>query len=238
MAFKFKFKINRRPKDNPDGGQMKAIAKTHVQMHHELLVYGYVRSMSNASIASVQQLVHEFYHKNRIVYQQAKDDSSTEEYASIKVGGAGGGAHKYVSEKRELLTHLVVATLYLYNERGISIQGYRFESNRNPSRCNMGHPPEGISAKKTIEIQSNSKKAGKCYINGVEIYYGGSHDGIRGIKLSNNRGKSIMIGDTEYNGKRWKRTTVNLPHLQYGIIGFQGRSGWLLDQICFIFAPQ
>ena len=87
--------------------------------------------------------------------------------------------------------------------------------------------------KRVIDLQQNNE-----YCNGVEIYYGGEHNGIRGIIFKTNYGKKIQIGKTKQDYKIWKKTELILPHLQYGIIGFQGKSGWLLDQICFIFAPQ
>eukprot|EP01084_Bolivina_argentea_P220412 373555_1 len=204
---------------------------------HKLLVYGYVRLEFNQEhIASIKQLCHEFYHKNVIVYQSQKDDPTIEEYKAIEVGGFGGGGYKYVSKERKLLVKLRVADLTLYNEDGISIQGYQFESQKM-QKCVLGKPPDGIRKKRTIKLKTKQKE----YCNGVEIFYGGSHDGIRGIKFITNYEREIMIGKTKQStGKiqTWKSTKLLLPHKQYGIIGFQGRSGWLLDQISFVFAPQ
>lgn len=67
---------------------------------------------------------------------------------------------------------------------------------------------------------------------------GGHHDGIRGIQFTTNFERKVMVGKTGEGGQVWQKTTLKLPHLQYGIIGFKGRSGWLLDQISFIFAPK
>ena len=122
----------------------------------------------------------------------------------------------------------------LYNEYGISIQGYQFDGDKEVSRCDMGHPPDGVKRKRMIELKTKDGE----YCNGAKIYYGGAHDGIRGIEFVTNYCRVIKIGKQSHQGRKWKSTKLILPHLQYGMIGFQGRSGWLLDQISFIFAPQ
>ena len=107
---------------------------------HILLVHGFVRLGCSEDNINIKQLCHEFYHKNVIVYQQQKDCADIEEYVGMNVGvfteasfiylrqssmcthtsfipgGHGGGQRSYVSEKREILTHLRVADLTLYNE--------------------------------------------------------------------------------------------------------------------------
>merc|ERR1719244_2561460 len=207
---------------------------------HTLLVHGYVRLQCSEDNSNIKQLVHEFYHKNVIVNQQQKDNADIEEYVGMEVGGHGGGPRHHVSETRELLTHLQVADLTLYKEDGISIRGYRFESDSSFRRCNLGSGhPEGLRNHRTNSLISRKGE----YCNGVELFYGGSHDGIRGIRFTTNLERIIMVGSVENTARggknrHWKRTVLKLPHLQYGIIGFKGRSGWLLDQISFVFAPQ
>ena len=204
-----------------------------------MLVHGYIRiTAKRQNIDHIKQLVHEFYHKNVIIYQSQKDDPSIEEYTGLAVGGNGGGQRQYISKEHKLLTNLLVADLTLYNEDGISIQGYQFQGDKAMRGCNMGRPPEGVRNKRNINLVTRPNE----YCNGVEIYYGGRHDGIRGIRFVTNLERVIMVGKDGRFGKRkkknWKKTKLILPHKQYGIIGFQGRSGWLLDQICFVFAPQ
>ena len=203
---------------------------------HKLLVYGYIRAeCKQQNMCNTEQLIHEFYHKNVIVYQTQKDNPSIEEFTGLTVGGHGGRKHEYISWDHRLLTTLRIADLTLYNQDGISIQGYKFEGDRFMQHCNMGHPPDGLRNTRNIELVKRDNE----YCNGVEIYYGGEHDGIRGIRFRTNYERVIMVGkDTRYGMVKWKKTELKLPHKQYGIIGFQGRSGWLLDQICFVFAPQ
>lgn len=200
-----------------------------------MLVDGFIRiTAKKTNIDYIKQLVHEFYHKNVIIYQTQKDDPSIEEYTGLAVGGRGGGEHQYISKDHKLLTILRIADLTLYNQDGISIQGYQFEGDKSMKQCNMGHPPEGVRNKRNIKLVTSPNE----YCNGVEIYYGGAHDGIRGIRFITNFERVIMVGKKGRFGQKWKSTKLILPHKQYGIIGFQGRSGWLLDQICFVFAPQ
>ena len=76
------------------------------------------------------------------------------------------------------------------------------------------------------------------YLNSAVVFYGGVFDGIRGVEFTTNLGKKIMIGYAKHKGTEWKRAIVEPPHLQYGICGFYGRAGWLIDQLSFVFAPQ
>lgn len=83
---------------------------------HILLVHGYVRLGCSENNSNIKQLIHEFYHKNVIVHQQDKDNENIEEYVGMEVGGHGGGRRHYVSDKKELLTHIRVADLTLYHQ--------------------------------------------------------------------------------------------------------------------------
>eukprot|EP01084_Bolivina_argentea_P059776 109204_1 len=238
--------------------------KSDLLQQNQLVVTGYIRCFCkeyNITIfQDIQQICHEFYHKNVIVYQSKEHDTTIEQYNTDKIGGTGGNDYKYISKERALLTTLFTAKITLYTDNGrqsihpqylshfgfqnlnqldkefaISICGYQFETDNKMNECIIGNPPYGVTNKKIINLISMPGE----YCNDVDIYYGGTFDGIRAIRFTTNYERIILIGKTtDENGNEWNKRSVKPPHLQYGIIGFFGKSGWLIDSVSFVFAPQ